>query len=322
MSIIEKAAKRLSELRQAGIDLPDRGAGSPRMVESATPTASTPVRTVQTIAELSRAPEFAGVPSAANPFLPETPVRSRRVEIDLARLARAGYITPDQRRSRLADEFRVVKRPLLLNAQGKGAAKVDRANLVMVTSSVPGEGKTYASVNLALSIAAEFDNTVLLVDADTARPSVMERLGLPRSPGLIDILQSAEPQLSDCMLRTNIDKLTLLPSGSHHDHATELLASENMRRLLDDLATKYPDRIIVFDAPPLLPAPEARVLAARMGQIIFVVAADETSQSAMSEALATIESCPVVMTLLNKTRRGAGDGYYGYGGGYGYGYGT
>ena len=299
MSIIEKAAKRLGELKQAGIDLPDRSSGIHRAVEQ------------------SGSPTFGMAPASS--AVPETQPRSRRVELDLGRLARAGYITPDQPRSRLADEFRVIKRPLLLNAQGKGAAKVDRANLVMVTSSVPGEVKTYASVNLALSIAAEFDNTVLLVDADTARPSVMERLGLQRSPGLIDVLQCAEPQLSDYILRTSIDRLTLLPSGSHHEHATELLASENMRRLLDDLATRYSDRIIVFDAPPLLPAPEARVLAARMGQIIFVVAADETSQGAMSEALGTIESCPVVMTLLNKTRRGAGDGYYGYGGGYGYG---
>jgi receptor protein-tyrosine kinase len=307
VSIIEQAAKRLSELKESGIEIAVHPPLVPTVAEIAAP-----------------AVEEAGAVSPNGATISSTAVengpRSRRVDIDFIRLQALGYMTPDAARSKLADEFRVVKRPLLQNAQVSSPTAVRRGNLVMVTSSVPGEGKTFAAINLAMSIAAERDTRVLLVDADTARPSVMERLGLRSAAGLIDILQIDQPDLSQFMLRTNVDKLTLLPAGSRHNHATELLASENMRRLLDDLATRYPDRMIVFDAPPLLPAPEARVLASRMGQILFVVGADETTQGAVSEALGTLESCPVVLTLLNKARITAAEGYYGYYG-YGYGYG-
>jgi Mrp family chromosome partitioning ATPase len=161
----------------------------------------------------------------------------------------------------------------------------------------------------------------MLVDADVARPSVLQMLGLPPGPGLLDLL-GGQVEMAEVLMRTNVDKLTVLPSGTPHPRATELLASEAMSQLLADMATRYADRIIIFDSPPLLLTTEARVLATHMGQIIVVVQADQTLQSTVRQALAAIEACPLKLMVLNKARSGAGGAYgenYGYGYGYGYG---
>ena len=201
--------------------------------------------------------------------------QSRRIELRLDELAASGIVTPNAPRSHMADQYRVIKRPLIKNAMGKGASVIPNGNLIMVTSALPGEGKSFTAINLALSIAMELDNTVMLVDADVARPSVMSVLGLETGPGLMDLVLDESIELSSVLLKTNIDKLTILPSGTPHARATELLASDAMIRLLDDMAKRYPDRIIVFDSPPLLLTTEARVLASHMGQIVVVVRAGQ-----------------------------------------------
>lgn len=294
-SLIEQAAQRLEQLRQAGVTLPDQA----------------PIQVA-----VDAKPRTDVASSAA-----DAPSQSKRVELDLAALAVQGFLTPQAPRTQMADQYRVIKRPLIKNAMGKGASSINHANLIMVTSALPGEGKSFTSLNLALSIAAELDNTVMLVDADVARPSVLRMLGLPQGPGLLDVLENSV-DMADVLLRTNVDKLTILPSGTPHAKATELLASESMSQLLEDMANRYPDRIIIFDSPPLLLTTEARVLATHMGQIVVVVQADNTPQSAVQQAIATIEHCPVKLLLLNRART-SGGGAYGYGYGYGqtYGYG-
>ncbi len=232
-----------------------------------------------------------------------------RVEIDLARLKQLGYVTPETSKSQIADEFRVIKRPILRNAVG---SKTRNGNLVMVTSALPGEGKTFTAVNLAMSVAMEYDNTVLLVDGDVAHPALPELLGVPQSPGLLDLLTSDDVDVGDALVKTNVEKLSVLPAGSRHRRATELLASEQMASLLRELASRYSDRIIIFDSPPLLATTEARVLATHMGQIVMVVAADATSQHQVNQALATIESCEIVMMMLNKASQTDVGAYYGY----------
>ena len=247
------------------------------------------------------------------------PATSRRVELDLQRLAAANFVTPGAPRTRIADQYRVIKRPLIANALGKGAAPVAHGNRIMVTSSLPGEGKTFTAVNLALSIAAELDTTVMLVDADVGRPSVLKTLGLAPGPGLLDVLEG-RATMPEVLLRTNIDKLTLLSAGTLHDRATEVLASDGMHSLLQEVAQRYDDRIIIFDSPPLLLTTEARALASHMGQVIMVVRAGHTSQSDVQAALSTIEFCPVKLLLLNQARSSKFDAYAtGYKYGYGYG---
>jgi exopolysaccharide/PEP-CTERM locus tyrosine autokinase len=289
-SLIEQAAQRLEQLRQAGADVPE--------------TLPTP----EAIASEQKTFRVSN-PSAL----------SRRVEIDLDALTRAGIVSPNAPRSQIADQYRVIKRPLIQNAMGKGASAVANGNLIMVTSALPGEGKTFTAINLAMSIATELDCTVMLVDADVARPSVMRVLGLPAGPGLLDLVLDESTELSGMLMRTSIEKLTILPSGTPHPRATELLASDAMTRLLTDMAKRYSDRIIVFDSPPLLLATESRVLASHMGQIVVVVQAEKTLQSDVAQALATIESCPVKLMLLNQARTVFKGGYeYGYGYGYGH----
>lgn len=318
-SLIEQAAKRLAQLRQAGVDIPEDVPAGEEGREEAAPAAersSIPLAAMELKAGTDR-----DNPSQAG----QTPVkakgRSKVVEIDLDAISAAGLVNPQAPGSQIAEQYRVIKRPLLVNAVGKGnVPPIENGNLIMVTSALPNEGKTFNSVNLAMSIAAELDCTVMLVDADVARPSVLPLLGLPPQPGLLDLLQDKSLGLSDVLLRTNLDKLVILPSGTPHPRATELLASDAMAELINDMANKYKDRIILFDSPPLLVTTESHVLASHMGQIVMVVEAERTLENEVLQALATIDSCPVKLMILNKAKAEFKKGYsYGYGYAYRYG---
>lgn len=310
-SLIEKAAERLEQLRRAGLH-----------ATSQQPSPASAPKTAVVEPPRSAAPaDLAATASQAWPVLPESAVDAQRhtaqaVRLDLKALSAAGFVTPDMPRSTIANQFRVIKRPLLVNAAGRGASVVQSGNLIMVTSAMTGEGKTFNAINLAMSIAMEQDHRVLLVDADVARPSLSRVLGLPPGPGLLDLLVDSRIEMADAMVRTNVDKLTLLPSGTPHPRATELLASDAMTDLIQEMGLRYPDRIIIFDSPPLLLTTEARVLATHMGQIIVVVQAERTLQTQVKHALTTIEACPIKLMLLNQVRGGDQDAY-----GYGYGYG-
>jgi protein-tyrosine kinase len=233
-------------------------------------------------------------------------------DINLARLRQLGMVTRDGGRTPVAEDFRIIKRPLLRNARESGAGAIRHGNLIVVTSALPGEGKTYCAVNLAMSIAMEMDITVLLVDADVARPSVLKVLGLGAEPGLMDILLSDDLEVSDVILRTNVPNLCILPAGRANKHATELLASRTMSALLSEIASRYADRIVIFDSPPLLITTEANVLAAQMGQVVMVVEAETTTQHAVKEALRQIEGCAHVNLIYNKTKAFTNGDYYGY----------
>ena len=310
-SLIEQAALRLEQLRRAGAAMPE-----PARAEA--PAAPLDEEGRSSFAR----PQVSEVAAKFQEAAPATPaVTSKRVELNLDALAAAGIVSPNAPRSQIADQYRVIKRPLLANAMGKGATPVENGNLIMVTSSLPGEGKSFTAINLAISIAAELDNTVMLVDADVARPSILRVLGLEPGPGLLDLLSGDSADLSTMLLKTNIDKLTILPSGTPHDRATEMLASDAMTRLLEDMSKRYSDRIIIFDSPPLLLTTESRVLATHMGQIVMVIQAEKTLRSDVQDALATIEACPVKMVVLNQARSSMTGGY-GYGYGYGYGQGA
>ena len=300
MNLIEEAAKRMQELEQAGIRVPEK-------VQTARAAAAQP-RVVAELRETRR-----------EPTLREALTGSRGVNfrsIDLARLQANGFITPGSPESKLLHEFRVIKRPLIQNAKGEGAAPVANGNLIMVTSSLPGEGKSFVSLNLAMSIAMEVDSRVLLVDADVLRPTIPKLLGLPPARGLMDVLTDPDLTVGDVLLKTNVDRLSLMLAGTPRRDSSELLASEAMRRLVRELAERYPDRIVVFDSPPLLATTEPRVLASNMGQVVVVVEAERTTHGTLESALATVENCPVVLTMLNKAPESESGSYYGY---YGYG---
>lgn len=300
MSLIEKAVERLDQLKQAGQEPPHDAQAE-----------AVPAR----LDHLQPSKEVRRNEPRSDPGAPS----SREVEIDLDRLFDLGFVTPTHPRSPIAEEYRVIKRPLLKNASSTGAARVEDGNLIMVTSALPGEGKSFTALNLAISMAMELDHTVLLVDADVSKPSVLRTLGLDPQKGLMDVLLNDGTELPDVLLRTNIDKLSILPAGNASQRATEILASEGMNRLLEEMASRYSDRIIVFDSPPLLVTTEARALATHMGQIVLVVEAERTTHAVVKQAATMIDACPIKMTLLNKSSsQGASGGYYGYGYGYGY----
>jgi len=213
-----------------------------------------------------------------------------------------------------SDEYRRIKRPLLSNAFGKTASMVGQGNLILVTSSIPGEGKTTTSANLALSMAKEKDHTVLLVDCDVNMQGISRMFGISDRPGLVDVLESDSMSIGDVLLRTDIPHLRVISAGKKDDNVTELLASQRMSDVVNEMITRYEDRIIIFDGPPLLPTPQTQVLAGLVGQIVFVVEAGKTPQSVVEEALEMIPENQAVGLVMNKCEGMSGRSgyYYGY----------
>jgi protein-tyrosine kinase len=235
--------------------------------------------------------------------------------IDLDRMHEKGMVVSNGERTTVAEEFRVIKRPLLravMPTRPPALEEGNPPNLIMVTSSLPKEGKTFCAINLAMSIATEKDYTVLLVDADVARPSVLKSLGIQADVGLMDLLQNPAMDVADTIIHTNIPSLSIIPAGKSSRHATELLASHDMARLVQELSRRYPDRIVIFDSPPLLATTEAQVLANHMGQVVLVVEAERTTHKQLKEALSLLDGRDNVNLLYNKARSFATEAKYGY----------
>ena len=230
---------------------------------------------------------------------------SREYEIDFERLKQFGFISPDGRRSRVSEEFRLIKRRLMqrmsLNARTNRKQR-GREHVILVTSARPSEGKSFIAVNLALSIILDEGLNVMLVDADVARPSISNIFGLRNDlPGLTDLLLGQEGRLSDVLLRESNLPLSFLAAGGAVDSATDLFGGDDMRQLVTDIASRYTDRIIIFDAPPLLASTEPVALAEHAGQTVLVVDAERTSRTAIDSALDLLETDQNVNLVLNKT---------------------
>lgn len=232
----------------------------------------------------------------------------------MQRLREKGMLVPDSGiPAEVRHEYRRIKRPLLSNAFGKSASLVDQGNLVMVTSSVPGEGKTYTSINLALSMAQERDTTVLLVDCDVNKQGVSRMLGVEnRRPDFIDLLASDSMSIGDVLVKTDVPGLIMLPAGRPHEYITEMVASKRMRSVMEEFATRYNDRIVILDAPPMLSTPESQVLAELVGQVVFVVEAGKTPFTIVQDALEMIPSEKAIGMVLNKSESISNRGGYYY----------
>jgi receptor protein-tyrosine kinase len=243
--------------------------------------------------------------------------KSRRDDIDLEALREQGFILPDSPTTAIAEEFRIIKRQLLMNAMASGPNAIKNGNLILVCSSQPNEGKTFCAINLALSIASERDLTVMLIDADFAKPEILSTLGLEGGKGLLDLIIEPTLDLADCLIRTNIENFAVLPAGRQHNLTTELLASERMGEIIEDIAKRYPDRIIVVDSPPVLASSAAPVLAMYVGQTVYVVEAENTRDAEIREGISMLSACEHIQLLLNKARYQPGGRrygtYYGYG---------
>lgn len=235
------------------------------------------------------------------------------IQLDLESLSAKGMVDNSAERRLINEEYRAIKRKILSNAFGPLSKTLDRSNVVMVTSSKPGEGKTFTAVNLALSIASEQDKTVLLVDADVLRPNVMKTLGSRNREGLIEYLLGEKQNISDVMLSTNIPKLKLIAAGKSHHLSNELLASEVMRTTVDEFSTRYKDRIVIIDTPPLLGINETSVLANLAGQAIVVCEEGRSKIHDIKSSVAHLNPEMAIGFVVNKSlRQENGPGYYGY----------
>ena len=263
------------------------------------------------------------LPPASPPIAtaaPRKPMPSARIRpvdparIDREMLAEAGMLVPGGPVTALAEEFRLVKRQLLTTAADIEKRDSDAARMVLVCSAQPGDGKTFCAINLALSLAAERDLQILLVDADFPKPDILDRLGLPAGKGLLDALGDPDIDVETLVIPTDVPQLSVLPAGKRTNADTELLRSDHAQDVMQRLLTADSDRLIIFDSPPALAASPAAVLASLVGQTVLVVRADRSSESDLREAVALLDGCDDIQLLLNATTyraEGARFGYYG-----------
>lgn len=296
MSIVEKAAEKL---RMRPAEQP----GSPQVEEVTEAPVAPTVERLQEQRHAVRRDEADG----------------EVVHIDLDALVRAGLLpSEDEASGRLSNEVRRAKLPLLNNATGKSAKVPEFADRIVVTSAVPGEGKTFTAIHLAMSLAREPDFEVLLLDADIPKSDVTRTFGLEGYPGLMDILVDEMRRPTDVILRTDVPNLFLVPAGQRSSLAAELFGGRRMAQVLEELGASSKQRLLVFDSSPLLATPEARVLASQMGQVVVVVGAGHTRRYELKSALEGLGGSQYVGLILNKSRLPAIENpYYGYYGQYG-----
>lgn len=311
MSTIEKALDKLGTMSQT------TAAGQVAEAVETLPN-TTEVVAAATVVD----PEIEETTTAAAPQTQvaatevESPAKTSRqmLNIDLASLSERNFVSMATERRLIYEEFRVIKRKLINNAFGSLSTTLKHPNLILVTSSRPGEGKTFTSVNLALSIALEQDKTVLLVDADVLRPNVSRTLEITTQLGLTDYLSSNDVDVADIIYSTNVERLKIITAGKPHHLSTELLASDKMLELVQEFASRYPDRIVIFDAPPLLGVNETCVMAGMCGQAVVVLEENKTKLHELDKALSLLPKELAVGFVINKA-------YYSRDKGYGYGYG-
>lgn len=257
------------------------------------------------------AAKAAGAPRPTSaPTLP-----GKTVRLDFRALRQNGCITPDNMTSSISNEFRGIKRKLLQKVRDP-QTRAAVSNLIMVTSSLPGEGKTFSSINLALSLAAERGLQVLLIDADVIRPSVGNMFMAPPTEGLTDLLTGKVGHVSDVLHRcADIPNLAVIFAGNPSANTPELISSGKMANLCRELSARYPDRVIVLDTPPVLASTEPAILASYVHHLLMVVAADQTDRHQLRKSLETVASCQSVSLLFNKApswNEAEYIAYYGY----------
>src|SRR6516164_4532091 len=240
----------------------------------------------------------------------EAAAPEQAVIIDPNALRAAGMLPPVHQEHEIAQQYRRIKRPLINNALGRGVAQLASGNVIMITSAVPGEGKTFMSLNLALSMRLEEDITVLLVDGDVVNPRLTQILGLDSRPGLLDLVKDPALSTELAIVPTDLPGLAFLPAGRHEANATELVASARMHQVVSKLGSDNPARLVLFDSAPLLVTTESQALAHFAGQVVMVVQAEQTQQHIVFDALETLAEDKPAFLVLNQITRHSHSGYY------------
>jgi protein-tyrosine kinase len=246
-----------------------------------------------------------------------TPVRSdeineHTIHIDTDSLGYAGLIDCTQPYNRIAEEFHIVQHNLVRQSFGANGATLPRGNLVMVTSALKGEGKSFTSINLAGDIARQGDRRVLLVDADPKPDGLGQKLGVSAARGLLDLAQDRKFDVEQFVIGTAAQRLDVLPLGGNQQASAELLSSRRIGEILEQLGTRYADRLIIVDSPPCLSSSSPHALASAVGQVLLVVAANSTQQADVEAALDLVRGCQHVSLLLNKIAPWTGHSFGSY----------
>jgi len=254
-------------------------------------------------------------PAVATSVAPATP--ARRIAVDRDALRNAGYLPETTVDREFASHYRKIKRPLISAALNSSSLEAGSPRLIMMASALPGDGKTFTSINLALSMARERDVSVVLADADVPKPHVSRIFGVEGERGLLEALADPAVDVESLVLPTDVGGLSILPAGIPQEGATELIASSRMAAVVARLLSSNPRRIVLFDSPPLLASSESRALAGAVGHVILVVRSGKTPRRAVEDALEQIVEGKTVSLILNQGRSGASEGYYGEYGNYG-----
>lgn len=230
---------------------------------------------------------------------------AQELQFDLERLNALGMLTPKSRDIPRLEQYRLIKRSLLKKtpkdekrAYGQVEASESNAKLILITSALPGEGKTFTALNLVISIAMERDTQVLLIDADLEKRDASRILGVDSAVGLTDLLSNAEIPLGQALFKTSLPNLAILPAGAPHEHHAELIASKEMGHIVSSLCVGY--SVVIADSPPLLLSSDATVLTSLAGQIVIVVQAGQTPEAAVQEAVQLIGPSKQIGFVLNK----------------------
>lgn len=287
MSIVEKAVEKLKNL--------------PTELPASAPVEAAPVQMPSTVERFQERTHVVDQPVESPPLW----------HVEPAVLKRMGILPADEAAGeRLEDELRLIKRPLLDNAMGKGAEAVVRGRRIMVASAEAGEGKSFVAMNLAMSLARETDFEVLLVDGDVPKSDITRILDLSGQPGLMDVLADEQRAPAEVIVQTDVQNLLVVPAGKRHPLAAELFRSRRMEHVLDEFGGRDRRRLVVFDSSPLLATSESQVLASHMGQVVVVVAAGRTRRQAVSSALQSLGDFQYVGLVLNMSSLPARANYY------------
>lgn len=293
MSLVERALKKLQDTRK----IPQPGARHESLAD----------------------PREGAVAAAVLPVAPPEPTQRvaytprRTVSINREALRAIDLLPPVDLERDTARQYQMVKRALVAAAFPGSDQSIENGHLIMLASALPGEGKTFTSLNLSLSLALEKDTEVLLVDADVCKPHISRILGMESDPGLMDLLVNANVHPESLVLATDVPNLKLLPAGTQAENATELIASDRMREIATLLGESPMRRIVLFDSPPLLLATESKALISSVGHVVLMVRADITPENAVLQALEAIGSGKPTSLILNQARTVPAGTYYGYG---------
>ena len=194
-----------------------------------------------------------------------------------------------------SEAFRVLRTQVLQRTTGSGS------NTIMITSALPGEGKTLTAINLAFMFAREFQHTVLLVDGDLRKQSVHKYLGCEGEKGLIDYLADGTP-VSELISWPGIEKMTIISGGRPYQESAEILGSPRMKELVSDMKARYPDRYVIFDVPPILTGADVLAFAPLVDQVVVVVQAGKTSLDDIRKALRFLPKEKILGFVLNRCK--------------------